>query len=102
MVVKLLRPGLEDDPQAMARFRREADIAQRLRHPQVAQMYQVLDGQGHSPALVMEWLNGPNLRDLVLDEGPMRPDQVAAAGRVLAEALDYIAHQGVVLLLPDG
>ena len=95
VVVKLLRPGLEDDPQAMARFRREADIAQRLRHPQVAQMYQVLDGQGHSPALVMEWLNGPNLRDLVLDEGPMRPDQVAAAGRVLAEALDYIAHQGV-------
>ncbi len=98
VVVKLLRPGLERDPQAMARFRREADIARQLKHPQIAQTYDVLDGPDHSPALVLEWLNGPNLHDQIVDAGPMRPAEVAGTGRVLAAALDYIGRQRVVRL----
>ncbi len=98
VVVKLLRPSLGDDPQAMARFRREADIARRLTHPQIAQTYDVLDGPDQSPALVMEWLNGPNLRDRILNDGPMPPSEVAATGRILAAVLDYIAGEQVVRL----
>jgi serine/threonine-protein kinase len=98
VVVKLLRPGLGDDPQAMARFRREADIARRLTHPQIAHTYAVLDGPDHNPALVMEWLNGPSLRDQIVNEGPMPPPEAAAIGRVLAAALDYIANEQVVRL----
>lgn len=98
VVVKLLRPSLGDDTQAMARFRREADIARRLTHPQIAQTYDVLDGPDRSPALVTEWLNGPNLRDRILRDGPMPPSEVAAIGRVLAAALDYIAGEQVVRL----
>jgi serine/threonine protein kinase len=98
VVVKLLRPSLGDDPQARARFRREADIARRLTHPQIAQTYDVLDEPDQSPALVMEWLNGPNLRDLILNDGPMPATEVAATGRVLAAAMDYIAGERVVRL----
>jgi serine/threonine protein kinase len=82
----------------MARFRREADIARRLTHPQIAHTYDVLDGPDQSPALVMEWLSGPNLRDRILADGPMPPREVAAIGRVLAAALDYIAGEQVVRL----
>jgi len=39
VVIKLLRADLRNDPQAMARFRREADIARRLTHPQIVQTY---------------------------------------------------------------
>jgi serine/threonine-protein kinase len=98
VVIKLLRADLRNDPQAMARFRREADIARRLTHPQIVQTYDVLDEQEQNPALVMEWLNGPNLHEQIIREGPMPAAEVAATGRVLAEALDYIAGQQVVRL----
>jgi serine/threonine protein kinase len=97
VVVKLLRPTLCDDPVAMARFRREADIAKRLSHPQIARTYDVLEGPDN-PALILEWLNGPNLEAMVRDEGPMSPVQVAAIGQILASALEYIASERVVRL----
>jgi len=97
VVVKLLRPGLSDDAVAMARFRREADIAKRLDHPQIARTLDVLEGPDN-PALIMEWLNGPSLEAMVLDEGPIPSVQVAAMGQILASALEYIAGQHVVRL----
>ncbi len=98
VVIKLLRTDLGNDPQAMARFRREADIARRLTHPQIVQTYDVVNGQEQTPALIMEWLNGPNLHERIMREGPMPPAEVAATGRVLAEALAYIASQQIVRL----
>jgi serine/threonine protein kinase len=98
VVAKLLRPGLGNDPQAMARFRREAQIARQLTHPQIAQTYDVLDGDDGNPALIMEWLKGTSLRDQLLSTGPMQPAEVVANGRVLAEALIYIAGQRIVRL----
>jgi serine/threonine-protein kinase len=97
VVVKLLRPTLSDDVVAMARFRREADIAMRLSHPHIARTYDVLEGPDN-PALIMEWLNGPNLEAMVHDKGPVPPVQVAAMGQILASALDYIAGERVVRL----
>jgi len=97
VVVKLLRPTLCDDPVALARFRREADIAKRLSHPQIARTYDVLEGPDN-PALILEWLNGPNLEAMVRDEGPMSPVQVAAIGQILASALEYTAGERVVRL----
>lgn len=97
VVVKLLRPTLSEDAVAMARFRREADIAARLSHPQIARTYDVLEGPDN-PALIMEWLNGPNLEAMVAEEGPVPPVQVAAMGQILASALHYIAGQQVVRL----
>jgi serine/threonine-protein kinase len=97
VVVKLLRPTLRDDAVAMARFRREADIAKRLTHPQIVRTFDVLEGPEH-PALITEWLNGPNLEAMVRDEGPIPSVQVAAIGQILASALDYVAGEQVVRL----
>lgn len=76
----------------------EANIGRRLTHPQIVQTYDVLDGQEQTPALIMEWLNGPNLQERIVREGPMPPAEVAAVGRVLSEALGYVAGEKVVRL----
>ena len=99
VAVKLLRSDLTDDPIAMARFVREADIARHLRHPQLAMTHAVLGQRpGESPALITEWLAGPTLSARIAKEGPMPAPEVAATGRILAEALSYIASQHVVRL----
>jgi serine/threonine protein kinase len=98
VAIKLLRPGLADDPKALARFLREAGIARHLKHPQVAMTHAVLQPPGESPALITEWLAGPTLSARIENEGPMPAPEVAATGRILAEALSYIASQQVVRL----
>jgi serine/threonine protein kinase len=98
VAVKLLRSDLADDPIAMARFVREADIARQLKHPQIAMTHALLQRPGESPALITEWLAGPTLSARIAKEGPMPAPEVAATGRILAEALSYIASQQVVRL----
>ena len=98
VVVKLLRYALGKDPDVIARFRREAEISKGLVHSHVARTYDVLDGPDDSPALIMEWLNGPNLENLIRDDGPMPPAEVAGIGRILAAALSYVASQRVIRL----
>jgi len=96
--VKLLRPALSDDQAAQARFDRDAEILQRLSHPQIVQVYDVFRGPEQDPAVITEWLRGPSLQQLIADEGPMPPSQVAACGRILAEVLEYLAGAQVVRL----
>jgi serine/threonine protein kinase len=96
--VKLLRPTLSDDPVARARFERDANILQRLSHPHIIRVYEVFRGPERDPAVITEWLHGPSLEQLISDDGPMRPAQAAAIGRLLAEVLDYIEGQKVVRL----
>jgi len=99
VAIRLLRPGLADDPKALARFLREASIAMQLKHPQIAMTNAVLGQRpGESPALITEWLAGPTLSARIGNEGPMPAPEVAATGRILAGALSYIASQQVVRL----
>jgi serine/threonine-protein kinase len=97
VVVKMLRSALGDDAEVIARFRREADIARALNHPQIARTFDVLDGP-NIRALIMEWLNGPTLESLIREDGPMAPAEVAAIGRVLASALAYIGGEKIARL----
>jgi serine/threonine-protein kinase len=97
VVVKLLLPALAEDPVALARFRREAEITRKLNHAQVVRAYDFLDGPDDH-AIILEQLPGPTLGDLVLDEGPMPPDEVAGLGQVLSDALTYLAAEDVVRL----
>lgn len=97
VVVKLLRPALTEDPVALARFRREAEITGKLDHPQIVRLYEFLAGPDDY-AIILEWLPGPTLEDLVLEQGPMPPDEVAGLGQVLSDALAYLAAEHVVRL----
>jgi serine/threonine protein kinase len=96
VMVKELRHAFIHDEVALARFRREAEILQRLsHHPQVARMHKFLDGP-ETYAIILERLSGPTLEEMVADDGPMPPDAVVAMAQILADGLDYIAARNIV------
>src|SRR5262249_59705605 len=73
------------------RFRREAELAARVQHPHIVQVYEVGLHDGH-PFLVMEWVDGGTLADW-LDGEPWPPHAAAHLVETLARAIDA-AHRG--------
>jgi serine/threonine-protein kinase len=69
-VVKVMRPQLADDQEFAARFLREAQTAIRLRHPNIAQLYDFSTDEEGNAYIVMEFIEGIDLRELVRRFGP--------------------------------
>jgi len=111
VAIKLLRPEYAEHPETLERFRAEARHAGLLSHPHIAQVYDY----GHSgpfrePYLVMEYINGPSLADLIEREplsAEFTCDVAAQAAEGLAAAhRANLVHRdikpGNLLLTPDG
>ena len=81
VALKVLLPAVADDPDRLARFKREAQVLASLNHPNIAGIYGL---EGH--AIVMELVEGPTLADR-LALGAIPVDEVIAAGTQIAEAL---------------
>ncbi|WP_020577887.1 Stk1 family PASTA domain-containing Ser/Thr kinase [Actinopolymorpha alba] len=114
VAVKTLRTEVATDQTVQARFRREAQSVAALNHPSVVAVYdtgeEVLDGVS-VPYIVMEYVEGRTLRD-VLGEGPrMPPDRALAIVGDVLDALEYSHRAGIihrdikpanVMLIPAG
>jgi serine/threonine-protein kinase len=88
VAVKLLRPEYADHPETLERFRKEAKNAGALNNSHVAQVYDYgPSGPDGSPYLVMEYVDGPSLADLLVVD-PIDP---ARALDVIAQAADGLA-----------
>lgn len=110
VALKILHPHLTTDAGVVERFRREAQLAARLNHGNIVNIYDIA---GRSGLLwyTMEIVDGPNIAQLVEREGPLSLDAVL---RLLREALSALGHAhslGLVhrdikpenmLLEPDG
>jgi len=82
------------DQVAADRFRREAAVMARMRHPNIVALYQFRDG---SPsALVMEYVPGRTLAERVTADGPLPPAQAAGIIEGVAAALDRIHLEDIV------
>ena len=93
--VKLLALEVEESPDSVRRFRREAEILTRLRHPGIVQLYEV--GEVHGvPYLAMERLDGESLAVVLRRERKLEPKQVSEMLRSIAEALDHALDASVV------
>lgn len=90
VAVKLLNAALTTDETMRARFRREASIGMRVRHRHIARTVDVVDEP--SLALIMEYVEGPTLRTLMSDEGPLTPARTAVLARQLGSALVHLAQ----------
>jgi eukaryotic-like serine/threonine-protein kinase len=88
VAVKVLRPEYSDHPETLERFRKEARNAGALSNSHVAQVYDYgPSGPGGSPYLVMEFVDGPSLADILVVD-PIEP---ARALDVIAQAAEGLA-----------
>lgn len=69
-VVKIMRPQLEQDQEFAVRFLREAQTLIRVRHPKIAQLYDFFADEAGNAAMVMEYIPGIDLRELLRRHGP--------------------------------
>jgi eukaryotic-like serine/threonine-protein kinase len=93
VALKIPHPDMEADPILSDRFKREADIGERLNHPNVMRVF---GGEKHSRIyMVMEWCPGRLLRQ-ILDEGRLPQDRAIRIAIEILKALDYIHSNGVV------
>ncbi|HSJ58250.1 MAG TPA: protein kinase, partial [Anaerolineae bacterium] len=83
------------DQQFIERFQREARAAAGLRHPNIVVIHDVGQHDG-TYFIVMEYLEGSTLKDLVEKEGPLHPTRSANIVEQLAAALDYAHQRGFV------
>ena len=94
IALKILPDSFAADPDRLARFRREAQILASLNHPHIAAIYG-LEEANHTPALVLELVEGPTLADRIM-QGPIPLDEALAIARQIVDALEAAHGQGIV------
>ncbi|HWB71740.1 MAG TPA: protein kinase, partial [Egibacteraceae bacterium] len=95
VAVKILHDHLAADDAFRERFRREAIAAAKLTHANVVGLYDT-GRDGHWVYLVMEFVDGVTLKDVISDVGWLEPGQAAAIGEKVARALAYAHDRGLV------
>ena len=95
VAVKVLHEHLSADDAFRERFRREAISAAKLSHPNVVGVYDTGSDSGWV-YLVMEYVEGITLRDVIANLGTLSPGHAAAIGEQVARALHYAHARGLV------
>ncbi|HET6972517.1 MAG TPA: protein kinase, partial [Pyrinomonadaceae bacterium] len=96
VAIKVLRPSLAADEKIVARFSREARAASRISHPNAISVTDFGEDESGHVFLVMEFLSGKTLKQLIRDEGPLPLARVVDITRQVADALNAAHEQGVV------
>src|SRR5688572_21307243 len=92
VAVKVLPELFASDPDRLARFEREAQSLAALNHPNIAQVFAVLEDP---PALAMELVEGEDLSQRIA-RGAMPPDDALPISRQIADALEAAHGQGII------
>jgi eukaryotic-like serine/threonine-protein kinase len=101
VAIKVPHPEMEADPLFFDRFKREADIGQKLDHPGVMKVIkpETPSDDADEPSrvyMVMEWVDGRLLRNILSEETRLPPERAVHITGEILQALDYIHHHGVV------
>jgi len=95
VAVKVLAENLGKDQAFIKRFQAEAEAAAKLSHPNIVSVYDVgQDGDRHY--IVLELINGRNLKDIILDRGPLPVDQAVSVGVQVLDGLTYAHAHGLI------
>jgi len=96
VAVKLLHTHLANKPENRMRFRREAEAIARLRHENILDVYDVSDASEPRSYIVMEYVDGLNLRQFVESHGAPPSEIVCLLGAQLCNALAHAHKHGVI------
>jgi serine/threonine protein kinase/beta-lactam-binding protein with PASTA domain len=110
VAIKVLKPEFSEDEDFVRRFRREAQSAASLSHPNIVGIYDVGEEDGLH-YIVMEYVEGKTLKQLIKEKSPMQPMEVIDYGKQICDALECahrnkIVHRDIksqnIMITPDG
>ncbi len=110
VALKVLHENLAEDPDVVARFRRESQSAAGLQHPHIVSVFDRGDWDG-IPYMAMELVDGVTLKDVIRDQAPLDPVKSIDQISQVLDALRYAHKRGLVhrdikpqnvLVGPDG
>lgn len=99
VAVKVLRADLARDPSFYLRFRREAQNAAALNHPSIVAVYDTGEAEtaaGPLPYIVMEYVDGVTLRDIVHTDGALPPRRAIEIIADACQALNFSHQNGII------
>lgn len=94
VAVKVPHPEMECDPVLFDRFHREAEIGQALDHPSIMKVF--TDGEHSKIYMVMEWVDGRLLRQILGEKRKLPPERAVRITLGVLEALSYIHSHGII------
>ena len=94
VAIKVLRPDVSGDTDRLARIKREARVLGAMNHPHIGAIFGLLEDAG-TPALVLEYIDGPLLSDRIAAGSPPVDETIRIAVQI-AEALESAHERGVI------
>ena len=94
--IKVLNADLTGDEKFHQRFRQEAYITRKLHHPNAVRVEDIDEAEDGCPFIVMEYIEGRNLLQVMRAHGPMPAARVCAIAKQVAAALDAAHRLGMV------
>lgn len=95
VAIKVLNESLSNDSEFIRRFSREAQAAASLSHPNVVNVYDV-GTEGHTHYIVMEYVEGPTLKEWIQQNGPLPPETVVDIASQICDGLAH-AHENQIV-----
>ncbi len=96
VAVKMLKLNTQSDPGMVQRFMREARAAATINHPNVVRAFDIDLAEGKHHYIVMDYVDGVNLEELVARIGPLSPEQATHYIAQAAIGLQHIHERGLV------
>jgi beta-lactam-binding protein with PASTA domain/predicted Ser/Thr protein kinase len=100
VAIKMLRVDLARDATFQMRFSREAQNAAALNHPAIVAVYDTGEERGMNgealPYIVMEFVNGRTLKEILTSEGPLPPRRALEISADICLALEYSHRHGII------
>lgn len=94
--IKVLRSDLAKDRNVVSRFKQEALAASRLTHVNLASVYSSGESRTGAPYLVMDFLEGPSLEQLLKKDGHLEPKKALNVFIEICDALEHAHAKGVI------
>lgn len=95
VAVKILRESYASDPAFLQRFNREAQAAANLNHPNIVNVFDV-GHEGDIHYIVMEFIEGSNLKDLIIKQAPFPAGQAIETAAEICDAIGYAHSKGLI------